>query len=101
MRLDRGAALRSASWGKFQIMGDSFRRAGYPDVDAFVDAEKRSVQSHLAALVFYIKAEPAMQRSLQQKDWTGFASLYNGPNYRDNEYDTKMRQNYQRFLKAP
>ena len=100
MKLDHAAALRSASWGKFQIMGDNYRQAGYQSVDAFVDAEKRSVQDHLAALVSYIKADAPMLRCLQQKDWAGFASRYNGPSYRENDYDTKMRQNYERFVKA-
>jgi hypothetical protein len=101
IKLDRDAALKSASWGKFQIMGDNYKEAGYSSVGAFVDAEKRSVQDHLSALVSYIKADPAMLRSLQQKDWAGFASRYNGPNYRQNDYDTKMRQNYEKFTRSP
>ena len=101
VKLDREAALRSASWGAFQIMGDNYREAGYASVDAFVEAEKRSVQDHLGALVSYIQANPAMLRALQNKDWAGFAKAYNGPSYRENDYDTKMRRSYEQFSKSP
>ena len=101
IKLDRDAALKSASWGKFQIMGDNYREAGYSSVGAFVEAENRSVQDHLSALVSYIKADPMMLRALQQKDWAGFASRYNGPQYQQNDYDTKMRNNYANFTRSP
>ena len=36
--LDRECALRSASWGAFQIMGDNFRACGFDSVGKFVEA---------------------------------------------------------------
>src|SRR5581483_11419841 len=34
--LSAHAALQSASWGRFQIMGFHYRRCGFPSVEAFV-----------------------------------------------------------------
>src|ERR1700751_4946349 len=38
MVLDRSAALRSASWGLGQIMGENFSSAGFADVEGMVSA---------------------------------------------------------------
>jgi len=46
-QLNPNAALRSASWGRFQIMGDNFRAAGYDSVVEFVLAMTRSEAAHL------------------------------------------------------
>src|SRR5690606_3942753 len=48
-RLDREAALRSASWGMFQIMGFNFERAGHPTLQSFINAMYRSEGDHLDA----------------------------------------------------
>lgn len=38
--LDRSAALESASWGAFQIMGFNYAACGYSTIEAFVAAQK-------------------------------------------------------------
>nr|WP_253949424.1 N-acetylmuramidase domain-containing protein [Mangrovicoccus sp. HB161399] len=38
LKLDGEAALKSASWGQFQIMGFNHELAGYSDVEDFVEA---------------------------------------------------------------
>ncbi len=49
--LDRRAALESASWGMFQIMGGNFAACGFADVDAFVAAIVESEMRHLKAFI--------------------------------------------------
>jgi hypothetical protein len=92
--LDENAALQSASWGLFQIMGANYAACGFDRVDDFVNAMATGEARQLAALVTFIGGNAAMKRALQQLDWARFASIYNGPDYADNEYDTKMARAY-------
>lgn len=91
--LSSNAALKSASWGKFQIMGSNFAAAGFSDVESFVEAISQSEKNHLLALVHFIKSNPSMHRALKDKNWLEFAKQYNGPKQRG--YDHKMRLNYE------
>jgi N-acetylmuramidase len=89
--LHEEAALRSASWGMFQIMGDNHVAAGYPTVNDFVTGMMVSEQKHLDAFVAFIRANATILRALRNKEWATFAAGYNGPDYRDNNYDVEMR----------
>jgi hypothetical protein len=93
--LDDTAALRAASWGAFQILGNNFIQCGFSTVDLFVDAMCQSVQDQLQAFVAFIKYSPAMTRALQRKEWAKFASMYNGPQYQKNHYDTNLELYYE------
>jgi hypothetical protein len=97
--LDADAALRSASWGRFQIMGDNHRAAGFASVREFVVALTRSEAAHLDAFVAFVGVDKAMAEALRKKDWTAFARRYNGPGYAKNDYDGKLKAAYERFAK--
>lgn len=99
--LDRQAALRSASWGAFQIMGDNYRLAGFASIDAFVTAMNQSTATQVAAFVAFVKNSPKILSAIRTNNWTSFASHYNGPAYQKNKYDSIMRGNYERFAKHP
>ena len=93
--LNEEAALASASWGMFQIMGFNYAACGFTSVASFVAAQKRSEEEQLAAFVAFVRSEglaPVMQRL----DYAQFARRYNGPGYAANQYDTKLRAAYQR-----
>ncbi|MBX9400614.1 N-acetylmuramidase family protein [Lysobacter sp. BMK333-48F3] len=94
--LDRAAALESASWGAFQIMGFNYAMCGFDDVEAFVAANKESADAQLAAFSRLI-AHPKLIRALRGKDWKGFAATYNGPEFSRNCYDSKLATAYSRF----
>ena len=49
MALDEEAALKSASWGRFQIMGFNHAACGYDSVQDFVAAMEESEDEHLQA----------------------------------------------------
>lgn len=93
--LNEEAALKSASWGKFQIMGFRHPEAGYATVFTMVEAMKRSEQDHFEAFVKFVKADDRLLRAIRQKDWATFARIYNGEKYAENQYDTKMKQYYE------
>jgi hypothetical protein len=87
--LDETEALKSASWGAFQIMGANHAAAGFATVDAFVDAMVEGEQRHLEAFVSFIAADSKKLKALQDLDWKTFARLYNGAGYATNQYDIK------------
>ena len=93
LALNRDAALRSASWGAFQIMGDNFSIAGYADAASFVAAMASGEPAQLDAFVAFVKRKK-LDDELARHDWAGFARAYNGAAYRDNRYDEKLAAAY-------
>jgi len=94
--LNRDAALQSASWGLGQIMGMNFGLAGFGGVEAMVSAMCDTEDSQLLAFAAFLKSSK-LDTALQIHDWTTLARGYNGPNYAVNNYDTKLRGEYQKF----
>lgn len=95
VRLDREAALKSASWGKFQIMGFNFEKAGFPNLQSFINAMYRSEGAQLLAFVNFVKNE-GLDKYLKKQDWAGFARRYNGSGYAKNKYDLKLANAYKK-----
>ena len=96
MALNRVAALLSASYGKFQIMGFNFAICHYVTVDDFYAAMQASEAEHLAAFCSYIQGN-ALDDELRTHDWAELARRYNGPDYRKNQYDTKLAKAYEKY----
>ena len=97
---DRNAALQSASWGLAQVMGMNFRLAGFNGVEDMVSALCDSEDSQLLALAAFLKSS-RLDNSLRIHDWTSLARGYNGPNFAANQYDTKLRGEFQKFSTGP
>ncbi len=89
------AALKSASWGAFQIMGFNHEACGHPDVFAFVTAMQQDEDQHLFAFCHFIKAHKLMHQALKDRNWATFARLYNGPGYAKHGYHTRLAKAYQ------
>lgn len=89
------AALKSASWGKFQIMGRWHAQAGYASVESFVKAISVSEKNHLGAFVSFIQADARLAAAVVDKDWLRFALVYNGPG--QDGYDLRMKEAYERL----
>ena len=98
-KLDNDAALKSCSWGKFQIMGENFNLCGFSNVTDFVTAMNIGEKEHLMAFVRYVKSRK-LDDMLRLKDWAGFALHYNGPGYKQNQYDSKLQDAYQSIVSA-
>lgn len=78
--LNSSIALKSASWGKFQIMGENYSKAGYTIVEDFVN---------------FIQSNTIIYSYIIIRDWLQFARAYNGS--AQVGYDTKMKNNYVTF----
>jgi len=94
--IDDTAALESASWGAFQIMGFHWQRLGYVSVQAFVAAMSAGESQQFDAFTRFIETDPALHKALKARKWAEFARLYNGPDYQRNLYDTKLQRAYER-----
>ena len=93
--LDPVAALESASWGLFQVMGFHWQALGYASAQAFADAMTSGEPAQLDAVVRFITAnnlKHALQlcRANEPDTCRGFARGYNGRGYEKNRYHVKM-----------
>ena len=98
------AALESASWGLFQIMGYHWKALGYDSADNFTQRMMKNEAEQLGAFVRYIEVNNLAkwlrlkpgQTSLSLKNFAEFAYRYNGPAYKRFKYHTKMLSAYQK-----
>lgn len=94
--INEDAALCSASWGLFQIMGFNHKLAGFETVKDYVEKMYESEKEHLKAFLNFIKSQK-MLPLLKEKNWAAFAKRYNGPAYAKNKYDIKLADAYERY----
>jgi hypothetical protein len=101
MQLDRVAALRSASVGRYQIMGFNHKLAGFDTVEAYWVAMKTSEVHHLEAFVSYIinakLGDELRQISNVHADCIPFARGYNGSGYAKNSYHVKIARAHKKW----
>lgn len=97
--INSDAALASASFGLFQVMGFNYATCGYSDIGTFVEEMKQSESNHIKAFVGFIKSNKTLHTALKNKDWDTVARCYNGINYSKNSYHLKMAENYQKALR--
>jgi peptidoglycan hydrolase-like protein with peptidoglycan-binding domain len=98
-RLNREAALKSASWGLGQIMGFNHPTAGYRDAESFVREMHESEGKQLAAMFNFVRGN-RLDRFLIDRDWAGFARQYNGESFQVNRYDQKLAEAYNYWRNA-
>ena len=97
--LDRAAALKSASWGRFQIMGFNHALCGEPDLEAFVAGMVAAEAQQLGYFAGFIEGA-GLAGALRRRDWPAFARGYNGPAHAANDYAGKMARAYARHAAA-
>lgn len=99
--LDDDAALKSASWGLFQVMGFNYEAMGYDSVRHYVETLVASEAGHLDSLVRFIKANSLASKLVGCKpgdpeSCIGFVRAYNGPGYARNNYHRKLAEQLRR-----
>ncbi|QIJ77127.1 DUF3380 domain-containing protein [Methylobacterium sp. NI91] len=99
MVIDETAALKAASWGLGQILGENHRAAGYASPQAMVLAFCNGGEAeHLAAMVRFIVTN-GLDDELRRHDWAGFARGYNGAGYAKHGYHTKLAAAFAKWSK--
>lgn len=91
------SAIESASFGLFQIMGFHWQLLGYQSAQEFEMSMSESELKQTEAFVKFIssKSNSKMITALKAHDYAAFARLYNGPNYKKNRYDEKIKATYE------
>ncbi len=97
--LNAEAALGSASWGAFQIMGFNFAPCGFASASALVQELTISEERQLRAWEAFIRSQGLIDE-MQRLDWEGFARVYNGPGQVE-KYGRLLRQAYEQFKANP
>jgi len=92
---DEAAALQSASWGLFQVMGFHWKVCGYESPYAFAAGMAGNEDDHLEAMVGFVDAENLEDdllacRADDPESCRPFARGYNGAGYAKNNYHIKM-----------
>ncbi|WP_298952024.1 N-acetylmuramidase family protein [uncultured Methylobacterium sp.] len=98
--IDETAALKSASWGMTQILGENFKECGYASPQEMVAAFCEDEDQHLQATILLIKAK-GLAGALKAHDWAKVARGWNGPGYAKNKYDIKLRDRFAFWKKIP
>lgn len=109
-KLNPKAAVYSASWGLFQILGENLtgfiKGRKYKDHEEFEARQHESEYFHFLDFLEFIKTKKVRGKALidfvsEQNngnyDWESFAYGYNGSGYKQNKYDTKMKAAYEKF----
>lgn len=115
-RLDSDAALKSCSWGKFQIMGANHELCGESNLKVFINKMCTSELAQLTLIGEFIRNKPkiwknsynkalgkeiSLWEAVKTKNWQAIALNYNGPDYKTYEYDKKLQAAYERHRAHP
>ncbi len=88
--IDEAAALKSASWGIGQVLGENHVAAGYNVVQAMVAGfVELGEAEQLEAAVRFISYNH-LDDELRSHNWAGFARGYNGAQYAKHGYHLKL-----------
>lgn len=110
MKIDAAAALRSASWGASQVLGDNFKLAGFSDEFAMVNAMCEDEDNHIEAMIAFVmntgiddelRALAKLTRPTTPDDCAPIALIYNGKGFRENQYHIKMAKAHNKWRKIP
>jgi hypothetical protein len=95
--LDEASAMKSCSWGMFQIMGFNYALCGYSSVQPFVTDMHHSEGKQLLAFVGFVLSNGKLSNALKSKNWAQLAEGYNGKEYKKFNYDTRLADAYTKF----
>jgi hypothetical protein len=95
--VDEESAISSASWGVFQIMGYNYKNTGCSSVNELEERMSESEYSQFILGTNFIANNSKLLSALRNRNWAKFASIYNGPSYKENNYDVKMANAYSKY----
>lgn len=102
--LDESAALQSASWGRFQVMGENYRDL-YKTPQEMETAMRASEKQQLAFFVAFLRKKGGgkLVQALKDHKWETVAMYYNGKYWKkiNPNYATNIQKYYEEFKKKP
>ncbi len=97
-KINETAALKSASWGAMQVLGENYAACGCSSVQEFVRRMSESNDEQMVLGTNFILHSSKMSQALREKDWATFARYYNGKGYKENHYDERLAVAYSSFI---
>jgi len=96
--IDYDCAVQSCSWGKFQVMGFNYANL-YSSPRELEKAMNMCELQQFKYFVLYLKKTNGMVDALKNKNWERIATLYNGPNWKNQnpEYANNIKRYYNQF----
>ncbi|WP_460154659.1 N-acetylmuramidase domain-containing protein [Pseudomonas sp. S2_G10] len=89
--INHAAAIKSCSWGKFQVMGEYYRHL-YSSIEELEEAQNYCALQHLQYFKVFLVKEKKLMEPMKNKDWLLIAQKYNGKGQIG--YDVKIRSAY-------
>lgn len=96
IEIDETAALKSASWGLGQILGENHSIVGYKTPQAMVKAFMEDEENHLAAMVQFLISR-GIDDDLRNHNWANVARVYNGPSYAVHGYHLRLAKAFAKW----
>jgi hypothetical protein len=94
-KLNKEAALKACSWGKFQVMGENYNGA-FASVEDMVKSISKNELGQLKAFISFVKVRK-LQNALREKNWTQIAIVYNGKFQKN--YDVRLKNAYYSIIR--
>lgn len=110
MTIDETAALRSASWGLGQILGENHAMCGHATPQSMVRTFMADEDEHLRAMVAFLVASgidddmrrlASLDRPTRPSDCVPIVRVYNGPGYAKNSYHVKFADAHNKWRRIP
>ena len=86
-------------WGMFQIGGFNWRKTGCSTIQEFLQKMSMSEREQLELFAKFI-TNSGMLKHLQNKNWAGFAKMYNGNSYARRGYHTRLANSYAKHKRS-
>lgn len=96
MAIDQTAALKAASWGLGQVLGENHKMLGYETPQSMVTAFMADEEAHLEGIVAFLVAN-GIDDDLKAHRWDMVARVYNGLAYRENDYAGRMARAFAKW----
>lgn len=99
-KLNREAAVKSTSFGLGQILGENYRAAGCATPQEFVTRNFESEQEQVQLMINFLRANKRLWAAVNRPgspDFNTVAMLYNGTQYKLNNYHKKLELNYEQY----
>mgnify|MGYP005844567485 CR=1 FL=1 len=100
MTINETAALKSASWGLGQILGENHSIVGYDTPQEMVVAFMDDEENHLEAMIRFVIAA-GIDDDIRAHRWATVARVYNGPGYKKHNYDGRLAAAYRKWAGIP
>lgn len=94
MAIDTVSAILSCYWGMYQIGGFNWKKCGCSSPQDFASKMSESELMQLELFAHFI-SNNGMLKYLKNKNWYGFAKIYNGRNAK--RYASRMKAAYNKY----